>query len=145
MKNNIDPFVELAVWSHLDKKTDLEMILLKGHLLLEIVLDTALCRINIKDCENFSFYKKVDLLEKYHSDPDERGSFVFSSLKKINRLRNKLAHEVHFDIANGELDTWALEITENLEGEKFSKYTSRTKVVHAFSTLSGNILKLYDP
>lgn len=145
MKNRIDPFVELAIWSHLDQKTDLEMILLKGHLLLEIILDTALARIHIIDCENFSFYRKVDLLEKYHSEPDERINFIFSSLKKINRLRNKLAHEVHFEIANGELDSWALEIAENLEGEKFSKYTSRTKVVHAFSTLSGNILKLMDP
>ena len=62
MKNKIDPLVEWAVWGHLDSKTDLELLLLKGHLLLEVILDTTLERNNIKDYNNYSFYRKLILI-----------------------------------------------------------------------------------
>ena len=34
--------IHFAVWSHLDEVTDTELILLKGHLLLESVIDQSL-------------------------------------------------------------------------------------------------------
>ncbi len=42
--SKIDPLLEWAVFVHLDRKTDLELILLKGHLLLETILETVLER-----------------------------------------------------------------------------------------------------
>tara|TARA_R110002072_G_scaffold35506_3_gene105052 strand:+ start:1298 stop:1732 length:435 start_codon:yes stop_codon:yes gene_type:complete len=138
----IDFLFEWAVWGHLDSKTDLELILLKGHLLLETVLETSLSRCKINKSEDYSFYKKIKAFETIKFKETEKHKFIVRSLNKINRLRNNLAHEFHFDIKNGELELWSGDILENLEGEKFTRFTYRTKIVHAFSIISKNILNL---
>lgn len=144
MKYKIDPFVEWAVWGHLDSKTDLELILLKGHLLIELVIDTALIRCCKQNYKNYSFYKKVSVLENIDFKKNHMKGFIISSLLDLNNLRNKLAHEFNYDIYNGEFEQWASKILNNMDGVKFSKYTYRTKIVHSFSILSINILKLTD-
>jgi len=141
-KNEIEPLVEWAVWGHLDSKTDLELILLKGHLLIETILETVLKRNNILDCENYSFYRKITVLESFEVVNKLKMDFIIASLRDINRLRNKVAHEFHFDIENGEFEIWASNILNNLKGAKFTKYTYRTKIVHSFSVLSRNILEV---
>jgi len=138
----IDFLFEWAVWGHLDSTTDIELILLKGHLLLETVLETSLNRSDINKSEDYSFYKKIKVFENIEFKETEKHKFIVSSLKKVNKLRNNLAHEFHFDIKNGELKLWSAEILENLKGEKFTRFTYRTKIVHAFSIISKNILDL---
>lgn len=145
MKENIDFLTEWAVWAHLGSKTDLELILLKGHLLLEIILDVTLKRNNIEDYNSYSFHRKIIALDKINFEDNVRKDFIISSLKSINKLRNRLAHQVYFDIKNEGLDLWAISILENLKGTKYSKYTLRTKIVHSFSILSKNILNLPKP
>lgn len=142
MAEKIDFLFELAVWGHLDSKTDLELILLKGHLLLETVLETALNRCEVINSEDYSFYKKIKAFESIKFKEAEKHNFIVSSLKRVNRLRNNLAHEFHFDIKNGELELWSADILENLKGEKYTRFTYRTKIVHAFSIISKNILDL---
>jgi hypothetical protein len=138
----IDFLFEWAVWGHLDSTTDLELILLKGHLLLETILETSLSRCEINVSEDYSFYKKIKAFENVRFKETEKHKFIVCSLKKVNRLRNNLAHEFHFDIKNGELELWSADILRNLEGEKYTRFTYRTKIVHAFSIISKNILDL---
>lgn len=142
MKSKIDFLVEWAVWGHLDSKTDLELILLKGHLLLENIIDTVLERKNIKNYNNYSFHKKILTLEKIDFNDTLKKDFILSSLKGINKLRNQLAHEFHFDIKNGKLELWAFDILEKLKGTKYTNYTFRTKIVHSFSIISITLLEL---
>ena len=142
MKNEIDFLVEWAVWGHLDSKTDLELILLKGHLLLEIIIETVIERNNISDSKDFSFHRKIKALESINFEDKEKKDFIIHSLIALNRLRNKLAHEFHFDIKNEGFELWSMNILQNLEGEKFTRHTFRTKIVHSFSILSKNILEL---
>jgi len=142
IENDIDPLIEWAVWGHLDNKTDLELILLKGHLLLDYIIDTTLERNNITDYKSYSFFRKVKILEQIDFQNSKQKDFIISSLLTLNRLRNKIAHEFHFDIENGEFELWSLEILKNLEGTKFTKHTFRTKIVHSFSIISKNILEL---
>lgn len=144
MENKIDPLIEWAVWGHLDSKTDLELILLKGHLLIEMVIDTALGRCTKQNFRNYSFNKKILVLEKVDFKENPKIELIISSLKVLNNLRNKLAHEFHSDINNGEFEQWASKILGKMDGVKFSKYTYRTKIVHSFSVLAINILKLTD-
>lgn len=141
MKNEIDPLIEWAVWGQLDSEKNLELILLKGHLLLEIVLDEILARKDIQT-KDFSFHRKIIAFEKISFKNREKKEFIISSLRKLNNLRNRLAHEFNFDVKNGELKLWAVNILKNLSGTKHTKYTFRTKIVHAFSILSKNILEL---
>jgi len=141
-KNEIDPLVELAVFVHLDKKTDLELILLKGHLMLETILESVLRNNGIHEIDNYSFYRKISLLKQIDFDDELKKELIIYSLEEINRLRNKLAHEFDFDIANGEFEMCSNIILKKLKGNKFSKYTFRTKFVHSFSVLSKNLLAM---
>jgi hypothetical protein len=141
-ENEIDPLVEWAVFFHLNPHKELELILLKGHLLLETVLETVLKRHNISNIENFSFYRKIREFETLEIENKMKKEFIVSSLKEINKLRNKVAHEFHFNIGNGEFEVWASDILSNLKGKKFTKYTFKTKIVHSFSVMAMNILEL---
>jgi len=144
MESKIDILVEWAVWGHLNSKYDLELILLKGHLLIEIMLESVLKRSNINDCENYSFHRKIIALEQTTVNNEGNKRLIIQYLKSINRIRNKIAHDFHFDINNGEFEKWASDILNNLRGTKYTKYTSRTKLVHSFSILSKNVLELTD-
>jgi uncharacterized protein YutE (UPF0331/DUF86 family) len=145
MKNGdtIDILAEWAVWATLDSKTDVELILLKGHLWLELVLDITLERNSDRNYKNYSFYKKVCTLEKIDVQDKETFNIIITALKEVNQLRNKLAHEPHFEIGNGELQSWSANVLENLKGKKFTRHTYRTKIVHSFSVIAINLLKLF--
>ncbi|MFY9310774.1 MAG: hypothetical protein WAQ28_17135 [Bacteroidia bacterium] len=111
--NEIDPLIEWAVFGNLDSHTDLELILLKGHLTLETIMGIVLKRNNISDIENYSFYRKVLTLETCNFENKRRKEFIILSLIEINKLRNKLAHEIRFNIENGEFEMWASNILNN--------------------------------
>jgi len=87
---------------------DVEMILLKGHLLLEEKLFAAvraqLTYPEEHDKMRLSFYKNLQLLSCFMqiSEPLD-----FETLADLNRLRNKLAHNVSFEAWKGELKAWA--------------------------------------
>ena len=142
MKDELIPIIEWAVWGNLDSKNDLELLILKGHLLLEIILDSALDTNEICGYKNYSFYKKIDCLKKLSVNEKQKFDLVISLLLEINSLRNKLAHEYFFKIQKGELESWAKKILDNFDGTKYSKYTFRTKIVHGFSTLAKNIIEI---
>jgi len=141
---NINFLIEWSVWAHLASQRNLELILLKGHLFLEIALDSILSKNNIKALENYSFHKKISSFENLKIKDKKKQDLIVSVLYTINKLRNKLAHEWKFDIQNGELESWSQIVLENFNGLKFSKYTYRTKIVHAFSILTNNILEMVD-
>lgn len=96
--------IEWAVWAHLDSETNLELILLKGHLLLEVTIGCVLARNNVADYESYSFYRKIIALTKIEFRDTSKQDFIVSSLIEINRLRNRLAQEFHFDMESGNLN-----------------------------------------
>lgn len=141
-REGIDYLYEWAVWAHLSSKLDVELVLLKGHLLLEISMGTVLKRREIENFHKLSFNGKLIILEEMDSSNSEHRSKITDYLRTLNRMRNKLAHEFHFDPKSGELEDWASSILNSLEGTKYTKYTYRTKIVQAFSVLSFNVLSL---
>lgn len=142
---DIDMLMEWTVWAHLTSIRDLDLILLKGHLFLEQVLDSVLTKHNVKDIKNFSFHRKISSLQKIETKHKEKLDIIIPLLFEINRLRNKVAHEPLFNVHNGEIEFWASNILKNFEGEKFTKYTRRTKIVHAFSIITKNIFEYSEP
>jgi hypothetical protein len=142
MENPLDIIAEWLVWGSLEKKKDLESILLKGHLLIEMIIDRVLSKNGVEKYEDFSFFRKIKLLETLEVVNNEKLRLVIPFLENINLLRNKLAHEVLFDINNGDFEKWSSDILDKFEGVKFSKYTYRTKIVHSFSILSRAILDI---
>ncbi len=141
MKNNTNFILEWGVWANLDLKKEIELIVLKGHLFTEMIINSTLKLNNIKHDDRYSFYKKIHLLEKINFNDDIKKTVIINSLLRLNSIRNKLAHEVDYKL-DTEIKEWSKNILSNLDGTKFSKYTNRTKIVQAFSTLSINILEL---
>jgi len=142
MENKLDIIAEWVVWGSLENKRDIETILLKGHLLLEMILEMVLLRNGVNDCDRFSFYTKISLLRNLDINEVDKLERIITLLTQLNCLRNKLAHEVLFDVDNCGLENWGANVLTNFKGKKFTKYTFRTKIVHAFSVLSKNILAL---
>lgn len=142
MDKEVDILAEWIVWGSLEEKKDLETILLKGHLLLEIILERILTRNGVNDSDTFSFYRKIGLLRNININDGEKLESIIILLTQINFLRNKLAHQVLFNIGNSDLEHWVTNVLSNFKGTKFTKYTFRTRIIHAFSVLSKNILEL---
>jgi len=142
---NLDLLFEWAVWGHLESKKELELIVLKGHLLLEMALGNVISRNNIKDFENYSFYRKISILNSMEitdSKNDEKRKFIVESLLELNKYRNKLAHEFLHKIEDDDIIAWSERVLKNLKGTKYSKYTFKTRIIHSFSVLSINLLSL---
>lgn len=137
----LDFLYEWAVWGHLSSKKDIELILLKGHLMLETALEITLSRNNKKN-DDYSFYRKITILENDIITNSPGKQFIINSLKEINSMRNKLAHEFFYDDLNTKLEKWSDSILNNLKGKKFSRFTHRTKIIHSFSILTVNLLKI---
>lgn len=139
---DLNLFCEWAVWGHLDSETNLELIVLKGHLLLEIVLDSVLLSFDLKNPKDYSFHRKIVFFEKLNITETKKQILISNCLRDINKMRNKLAHEFEFDVNNDNLERWSVKIHDNLNGRKWTKYTRRTKIIHSFSILSLNLLDL---
>lgn len=142
MEPDFDPLLELAVWGNLDRKTDLELILLKGHLILEKIIEIVLKRKGTKRSINSSFHGKIRTLEKIDFQEMEKKRFIIQSLGTLNRMRNKLAHEFNYDVDNDTFEKWSEDILKNLKGTKFTRYTFRTRKIHSFSIIAKNLLEL---
>jgi len=142
MNKNLADIIEWATWANLDKLTELELILLKGHLHIEIIIDTVLSENGIRNCEDLSFFKKTKKLKIIESKASGNSQIITDKLFELNKIRNKLAHELKFDIKNGEFENWAQSVLSIFKGQKFTKHTYRTKIVHAFSTIAKAITEM---
>ncbi len=111
-QNQVLEYVE----SHLDEKDSIEMILLKGHLILEQALNEWL-RMYIPTEKklsnlNLTFAKKIDLAVALTKRHDLSSSKIVGRLKRINSIRNKLAHKLEFNLHYDELNAWAIDVVD---------------------------------
>ncbi len=142
MKKDYTKVMEWAVWANLDKKKDLELVLLKGHLILEIFMDNLLTNGSNENHKKLSFIGKVKALHKVNGSETVNLEVIKTHLLSINKIRNQFAHEWAFEIHESEIEQWSLEVLSTYKGEKHSKFTYRTKVIHAFSSLSGALVEI---
>lgn len=118
----------------------IELILLKGHLLLEICLNELL-KVYVRDWKSFDklglmFSKKLALYQALvgnRSWPCGYGD----CLSEINRIRNKLAHKIDFDDYHVDLKKWACKLLGYTPKTINRKRTYRNTLVKAFGLLSG--------
>jgi hypothetical protein len=90
---------------------EIEMILLKGHLIIEQSLNHLLAanKIDMKriDSMGLMFAKKLELIMALEVKFIEN---EYLQLKEINRIRNKLAHELFFKDYHMDLKNWACSV-----------------------------------
>jgi hypothetical protein len=100
-----------ALERHLKTQSEPELLLLKGHLILEQCLNELL-RVYIADTGaleklNLSFSRKLDLLVALGHKLYVPGADGEPIIREINRIRNKLAHRLEFEDYQAELKNWA--------------------------------------
>lgn len=130
---------------HLFQLKDIELIVLKGHLILEEGLNDFLaCFVN--DIETFLkigflFERKVALLSCLVPKQMANDN-IWEQLREINRLRNKLAHNLRFSQYERQLKQWAIGVLGYKPKTIKRKITYRNSVVKAFALLSGRLAGL---
>jgi len=131
-----------ALDKHLAEVEDIELMLLKGHLILEQVLNELLILYfnNRKNLENLNlmFSKKLELLVGLKG-PLTGMKADMAHLKEINRIRNKLAHQLEFDEYHTDLKKWACGVIGNVPKTIDRKSTYLNTVRHAFTWLAAKL------
>ena len=120
------PIVEYVVWSRLDNHRSTELILLKGHLLVELFLNERINSISSGEkmvAEEYSFFRKLKYLEKKVASEGEVQLAVLRLAGELNSLRNRLAHEVLFLNGESELADWSERVLEVLPSTKVQRST----------------------
>nr|VFK43706.1 MAG: hypothetical protein BECKSD772F_GA0070984_11549 [Candidatus Kentron sp. SD]VFK49022.1 MAG: hypothetical protein BECKSD772E_GA0070983_115410 [Candidatus Kentron sp. SD] len=145
MNKNLAKIMEWAVWANLDKQKDVELIILKGHLIIEVIMDNVLFENDVEKRSELSFHRKVEKLSHISTCASGPIREAVHYLIALNKIRNRLAHEFTFSIDNSGIEDWATDVLLALEGMKFSKFTYRTKIVHAFSALAKALTEIRPP
>lgn len=130
--------LEWAVWANLDRQQSWELILLKGHLLIESVLietHSRLVLVELTKTRNLSFHRKVQDLKQSQVD-DKLFNDALNFAFELNDMRNKLAHEAFVDGLEQDFNSLSSRILLSLPTSKFQKYTTRTKSTQAMATLA---------
>lgn len=139
MNENLKKVLEWAVWSNLDEHKNAELLLLKGHLILEVFMDGFLSTMEPSN-KDASFYKKVKLISEVIDDTDQNYKII-KSLFSLNKIRNNFAHNWQFSLEVSGINGWVDEVLVNFPVVKVSKYTYRTKLVHAFAALARALME----
>lgn len=123
---------------HLRTKDDTEMVLLKGHLVLEQVLNQLLLGYIGKEEDllglHLTFSKKLDLLVALSDGFHDREEI--DQLREINRIRNKLAHNLDFTDFHSDLKRWACDVVAYTPKSIHRKSTYRNTLLKAFYFLA---------
>lgn len=90
---------------HIAKETDLSIILIRGHLLVEYYLSLLILLEYDKTerIDRLGFFYKIKKME--NAQTIKLSQNVIQSLYKLNDLRNNLAHNLEFKISIPDIDT----------------------------------------
>lgn len=127
-----------------DKYEEIELILLKGHLIIEQLINEALL-VHMKDEKaldrlNIMFSKKIDLLTALEGEGSFSSKTIINQLMELNRIRNKLAHHLEFNDYHNDLKKWACSVLGYTPKTIDRKETYRNTVRHAFYRLTGYLV-----
>lgn len=131
-----------AVSTHLDDYKSTELVLLKGHLLLEVAIENAIHLLSggNEKYGGLSFHKKLLMLNRIQACGTPDIAKAIEHLHALNRIRNRLAHEFRFVGGNEALDKWTGAVLADFPGVKTQRHPFRTKLIQAFSALGGAIV-----
>ena len=134
------PLIDWATWSNLDRYRDTELILLKGHLLLEVMLSEGLrshLSLTEQQIRRMSFHMKLKALAAVAgTDKDLAEALEF--LEQLNSLRNRLAHEP-FPTLETDLVTWSDQVLSVFLKSRHQRYTPRTKITQSIAALAQSV------
>lgn len=129
---------------NIPKSRNLDLVILKCHLLIEFMVDQSLNLLSANkieiERERFSFYQKITLLHMLGFPPDPA---FLPSIELINQIRNQVAHTL--DIDRGLIDKLIRINSEDPEKQDIKDDNERIKRITWFicGTLMGIIHGLH--
>lgn len=129
MDNRFQPLIDFL--NTVPRNGDIEIDLLKGHLLIEQALHTELARHakNVEALENtrISFSLLIGLTKAFSDLKSD--SWVWDALTKLNQARNKLAHSLSRDDLQKKMDEFVRvadrqdpKVEEDVVDERFTRF-----------------------
>lgn len=113
---------------------------MKGHLLLEVMLSECLCTrllLTEQQIKKLSFHEKLKALAAV-TERDKGLTEALEFSEQLNRLRNRLAHEL-FPKLETDLATWSDQALRVFLKSKHQRYTPRTRITQAISALARSV------
>lgn len=102
MKNNKVPDEDFGrfIYEKINVITDIQLLILKGHVLIEYSLNKFIkdcSEIDDKELDEFTFYKKIKLAKMLGLFWKLKKDNLEKKVLDINRLRNQIAHDLSYD------------------------------------------------
>lgn len=142
---SLDEFKELLL-AHFKNIYDLELLILKGHILTEFTINCHLENLSNKSKANFfkerfTYSTKIKLFQHFGDFGSRTDDFV-DSLKLLNKIRNDIAHTL---MVNEVLINQFISSVEQMVSEDFINpdYELRLKFSMATGYLCGEIFADY--
>jgi hypothetical protein len=132
-KSSVSDFDTLydKVMSHIGKNSPVEYVILKGHMMIEYYLNQIMVW-HFKDAyqkTNMSFYSKLQEAEKLKILSPAN----ISAIRALNRLRNKLSHELHYVMTESDIDSIGFSVGKEYLKDKY-KHESDTRELLKITT-----------
>ena len=129
-----------ALQKHVHSQSEPELLLLKGHLILEQCLNELL-RVYIADTDaldklNLTFSRKLDLLGALGHHRYSPGANGDAQIRELNRIRNKLAHRLDFEDYQSDFKRWACSVVGHTPKSMNRRTTYLNTVRRAFVLLA---------
>lgn len=117
---NLKQYIEVhrKMYQHLSFEGDGIEIVLKGHLLLESLLERILNKTahnpNMITAANLSFYKLACIVQAIYET--KCALWVWNAIFELNTIRNKLAHNLEFPKLNEKIEDFIEYVRNNGDG-----------------------------
>ena len=110
---------------------------LKFHLLTEYLLERIIKIYlprgdKLVDSSSFSYANKLTVVDSFNVIPDEQ----VSSLRNLNKVRNRCSHELNHEISNSELERIGSPLGKEWTNIKREKSCVSSRMGHLFALLS---------
>lgn len=135
---------------HIAIKGNSVIVLLRSHLLVEYYLNQLIIIYGgvsgYKKCEEADFFEKIDYIEQLKLILPER----CDAIRRLNKIRNKLSHELEYEISESDIDSIGFCLGKGYIAEKFKKemsseklldYVLRMVVIFAYIPITNKILE----
>ncbi len=127
---------------------DLQLLLIKGHLLIEFAINKAIEKFSKgKPKIRFTFYQKLAIVQMFGLfNSDVYGKIMLDTITTINDTRNKFAHKLEIDhnLLLNEIFTRHPEFTEHLKNTIAPHFDTEPDVIKIYVVLMYVCTKLYD-
>jgi hypothetical protein len=88
----------------LSKESPSDVLIIKAHLICEYYLNQILILRELCTSKDLSKFTFNDKLEKSLDKTDGKEKDSFEAIKKLNKLRNKIGHELEYSLSESDID-----------------------------------------